>query len=71
MKQHRRRRPLRPRPTRSQIHQQIRQIGRTLQLVQLEALVEVQKPAPSLDRLRFLDDAAAAMRDEAAAVEKL
>lgn len=71
MKQHRRRRPLRPRPTRSQIHQQIRHIGRTLQLVQLEALVEVQKPAPSLDRLHFLDDAAAVLREEAAALEKL
>ena len=70
MKHTRRRRHLRPRPSRSQIHHQLRRLGRNLQLVQLEALVEVQKPAPSLPRLALLNQVAGALRDEAAAVEK-
>lgn len=71
MKQNRRRRQLRPRPSRSQINQQIRRIGDAMQLFQLEALVEVQKPQPSRPRLRFLDQAVAAMRDEIADLERL
>jgi hypothetical protein len=70
MKHTRRRRHLRPRPTRSQIHHQMRRIGRTMQLLQLEALVEVQKPKPDLPRLRFLNDAIGGMRDEAVSLER-
>jgi hypothetical protein len=70
MKHTRRRRHLRPRPSRSQVRQQLCHIGRTLQLVQLEALVEVQKPEPSLPRLRILNEVAGSLREEAAAVER-
>ena len=71
MKIIRRRRHLRPRLTRSQIHQHIRRAGRAMQLFQLEALVEVSKPEPSLPRLRFLNHALTALRDEITDLEQL
>ena len=71
MKQNRRRCPLRPRPTRSQINQHTRQIGQAMQLFQLEWLLEAQKPQPSLPRLRFFNAAVAAMRDEIDDLERL
>lgn len=71
MKIIRRRRHLRPRPSRSQVHQQLRQIGVTIQAFQMAWLVEAQQPAPSPERLRFLHDAIGTLRDEAAAVERV
>lgn len=71
MKQTRRRRHLRPRPTRSQIRHQICRVQRAMQLFQLEWLVEAQQSAPSMPRLQFLHDAVVEMQDEVAALERL
>ncbi len=71
MKQNRRRRHLRPRPTRSQINQQIRHVQSNLQLFQLEWLLEAGLPQPRLARLRFLHDAIVAMKDEIISLEQL
>ena len=70
MKHAHRRRHLRPRPTRSQIHHQLGRISRTIQTFQVAWLVEAQQPDANLDRLRFLSDAIGAMRDEAVSLEK-
>jgi hypothetical protein len=71
MKQHRRRRHLRPRPTRSQINHQLRRARSVIQLFQMEALFETHKPEPSLGRLRFLDAAVGDMKDEVFSLEQL
>jgi hypothetical protein len=71
MKIIRRRRPFRPRPSRSQINQQIRRVSQAMQLFQLEWLVEAHKPQPSLPRLQFLNAAVSAMRDEIADLERV
>ena len=71
MKQHRRRRHLRPRPTRSQINQQIARIQSAMQLFQVEWLLESQRPAPCHQRLRFLHDRIVEMRDEISALGEL
>jgi hypothetical protein len=71
MKQTRRRRHLRPRPTRPQVNQQIRRVRTTLQAFQLEWLLEAQRPERNLGRLRFLHDAIMRMRDEISSLESL
>jgi hypothetical protein len=71
MKQTRRHRPLRPRPTRSQVNQQIQLVCSTLKAFQLEWVLEAQRPEPSLGRLRFLHDAIVQMRDEISSLESL
>jgi hypothetical protein len=70
MKHNRRRRQLRPRPTRSQINQQIGRLSRALQLLQIESLLEIQQEKPSLPRLRFLDGAIGTMRAEISELEQ-
>lgn len=55
MKQTRRRRHLRPRATRSQIRQSIDQLQRTLNLVRIEAALELRRPAASVEHLRQLE----------------
>jgi hypothetical protein len=70
MKQTRRRCHLRPRPTRSQINQQVERVRSAIQLFQMEALLEVNKPQPSLPRLRFLDEAVGEMKDEVLSLEQ-
>lgn len=45
-------RPFRPEPTRSQARQYI---NRMCRLLELEAAIEAQQPAPDADRLRVLD----------------
>jgi hypothetical protein len=69
MKQNRRRRHLRPRPTRSQINQQIQRVRSTMQLFQVEWLAEAQRPAPSQARLQFLYDSILQMKDEMCSLE--
>lgn len=64
MKITRRRRHLRPRPSRAQLHQQMARIRSAVQLFQLETLLEAQKPEPDLPRLRFLSHMTRLMRDE-------
>jgi len=70
MKQNRRRRHLRPRPSRSQINQQIERVRSAIQLLQMEALLEVNKPQPSLLRLRCLNEAVGEMKDEVLSLEQ-
>ena len=71
MKQNRRRAHLRPRPTRSQLNQQIARIQSAMQLFQLEWLLESQRPAPCCQRMRFLHDRIVAMRDELEELEEM
>ncbi len=71
MKQDRRRRHLRPRPCRSQLNQQIEHIRSTMQLFQLEGLLEASKPEPRPPRLRFLDHMIGLMQDEVASLENI
>ena len=71
MKQTRRRRHLRPRPSRSQVNQQIGRVRSAIQLFQLEALLEASKPQPSLARLGFLNYAVGQMKDEVLSLEQL
>ncbi len=54
MKHTRRRRHLRPRPTRCQVHQELRRARSWYQLLKLETLLELGRPAPDLPRLRWL-----------------
>jgi len=69
MKQTRRRRHLRPRPTRSMINQQIQRVRAALQAFQMEWVLEAQRPERDLGRLRFLHDAIVQMRDEIFSLE--
>ena len=71
MKQDRRRRHLRPRPCRSQINQQLEHVRSSMQLFQLEGLLEASKPEPNLPRLQFLDHMLGLMQEEAASLEKI
>jgi len=67
----RRRRHLRPSPTRAQINQQISRVCNHLRLFQAEWLLEAQQEQPRLPRLRFLQDAILVMRDEVNTLERL
>ena len=69
MKQTRRRRHLRPRPTRSQINNAIQQLQRTLTLVRVEAALELGRPAPCAERLRWLERRAVECQDGIATME--
>lgn len=71
MKQDRRRRHLRPRPTRSQLNQTITRMQSALRLFQVEWLLESQRPAPCYQRLRFLHDRIVEMRDEISSLEEI
>jgi hypothetical protein len=71
MKQNRRRRHLRPRPSRHQVNQQIQRVSSALRLFQIEWLLESQRPAPCHQRLRFLHDMIIEMRDEISSMEEL
>jgi hypothetical protein len=70
MKQNRCRRHLRPRPSRSQINQQIGRVCSAIKALQLEAVLELQKPAPSLPRLQFLNKMIDFAKDEVVALER-
>ena len=63
MKQSRRRRHLRPRLSRCQVHQQLDQLRRGLQLFRSEWLLEAQHAQPRLEHLRFLHDRIVDIRD--------
>jgi hypothetical protein len=71
MKQNRRRRHLRPCPTRSQINQRIARIQSAVQLFQVEWLLESQRPSPCYHRLRFIHDRIVEMRDEISSLGEL
>ncbi len=70
MKQRRRRRHLRPRPSRRQINQQIGRVRSAIQLFQVEALLEAGKAQPSSPRLQLLDAAVGQMKNEILALEQ-
>jgi hypothetical protein len=70
MKQQRRRRHLRPRPTRSQINHQLQRARSSIQLFQMEWVLEASKAQPSLGRLRFLHDAIGQMKDDILTLEQ-
>ena len=70
MKQNRRRH-LRPRPSRSQVNQQISRLCSNIRLFQMEALLEARNPQPDLGRLRFLDSAVGQMKIEVLALEQI
>jgi hypothetical protein len=55
MKQNRRRRHFRPRPSRSQINHGLQQLERTLNLLRVEAALELRRPEPSIEHLRCLE----------------
>ena len=70
MKQNRRRRHLRPRPTRSQVTQQLQRARSAIQIFQLEWILEARKTQPSLGRLQLLHDAIGQMKDEVLSLEQ-
>lgn len=71
MKYTRRRRHLRPRPTRAQIAQKIQRVSTTMQFFRLEWLLEANQPEPDHQRLYFLHDSIVKLRDEIASLEEL
>ena len=64
MKHTRRRRHLRPRPSRSQIHHRMRQLQSTRNLMRLEWLLESRRPAPCGKRLQYLHDRIVQINDD-------
>ena len=69
MKQNRRRRHLRPRPNRSQIRHSLQQLERTLNLLRVEAALELRRPAPSIEHLRCLEHGVLECQDTISLVE--
>jgi hypothetical protein len=69
MKHTRRRRHLRPCPSRSQIHQQLRQARRLLNLFRAEWLLEAQHEQPRPAHLRFVHDRIVDINDQIASLE--
>ncbi len=59
----RRRRPLRPRPTRHQVNQEIRRAQHLHQLFQIEQVMELSKPEPDIAHLRYVQEQLAALAD--------
>jgi hypothetical protein len=66
MKNNRRRRHLRPRPSRSQINHQMRRMQTLLNLFRTEWLLEAQHEQPRPAHLRFVHDRVAEINDEIA-----
>ena len=69
MKQNRRRRHLRPRPTRCQINQELRRARSWFQLLKIETALELGRPAPDLSRLRWLHNQVLACEDVISTLE--
>ncbi len=59
----RRRRALRPRPTRHQINREIDRACRLHQLFQIEWVMELQQPQPDVEHLRFIQEQIASLED--------
>ena len=68
MKQNRRRRHLRPRPSRSQINQQMRRMRSLLNLFRTELLLETQQEKPHSGHLRFVHDRIGEINDQIASL---
>ena len=65
----RRRRALRPRPTRHQVNQEIRRARRLQELFRLEQALELGRPKPDAAHLRFIQDQLAALEDNVVTLE--
>jgi len=59
----RRRRPLRPRPTRHQVNQEISRARRLHQLFEIERVIELQRPEPDVSHLRYVQNQIASLED--------
>lgn len=59
----RRRRALRPRPTRHQVNQEIRRARRLQELFRVEQALELRRPEPDVAHLRFIQDQLAALEE--------
>lgn len=71
MKHTRRRRHLRPRPSRAQVNQQLNRTRRLLNLFRTEWLLEAQQDQPRPAHLRFVHDRVVEINDEMARLERL
>jgi hypothetical protein len=70
MKMNRRRRHLRPVPTRAQINAELSRLRSLLNLFRVEWIMETRSEQPCPARLHFLHDRIAELRDEIAALEQ-
>ena len=59
----RRRRALRPRPTRHQVNQEIRRARRLQELFRVEQALELRRPEPDVVHLRYIQNQLAALED--------
>ncbi len=69
MKINRRRRHLRPRPTRGQISAALRRLRTLLNLLRVEWVLEARNPQPRMAHLQFLHDRIVELNDEIAQLE--
>ena len=69
MKHTRRRRHLRPQPSRAQLNQQLSRTRRLLNLFRAEWLLEAQHPQSRVSHLRFVHDRIVEINDEIAHLE--
>lgn len=69
MKYARRRRHLRPRPTRSQVNHELNRARSWYQLLKIETALELGRPAPDLPRLRWLHNQVLACEDVISTLE--
>lgn len=69
MKNTRRRRHLRPRPTRCQVRQELSRARNWYQLLKIEAALELGRPVPDPSRLRWLHNQVLAGEDVIATLE--
>jgi hypothetical protein len=67
MKHTRRRRHLRPRPSRSQVHHELHRARRLLNLFRTEWLLEAQQAQPRQEHLRSVHDRIVELNDQIAA----
>ena len=59
----RRRRALRPRPTRHQVNQEIGRAHRLHQMFEIERVLELSKAQPDVAHLRYIQEQIAALED--------
>jgi hypothetical protein len=65
----RRRRPLRPRPTRHQVNQEISRARHLHELFRIEQVMELSKAQPDVAHLRYIQEQIAALEDVAMTLE--
>ena len=65
----RRRRALRPRPSRHQVKQEIRRTRRMQELFRVEQALELRRPEPDAAHLRYIQDQLAALEDAVISLE--